>query len=242
MCQAAKRVSAKRKFMAKKNRSGVQWPAQQPSKPRPLYPMIAVAVFVAAGISFMVFGRSGGALTAPAAAASPAQSSATAIASLPPFYGRFYPSQGHAHLDPGTADDFVYNSNPPTSGPHREIFTDTFLSPAPLPPYVAAHLLEHGNVILEYNCICPDIAAGLDSIATSFDNKLIPSDHLQPTAQDVQSAEEQGMVVLVAPYPHMKSKIALTAWTRLATLNAVDQAKILSFVNTFLHNATNAAQ
>jgi len=58
----------------------------------------------------------------------------------------------------------------------------------------------------------------------------------------VQNAEEQGMAVIVAPYPQMKSQIALTAWTRLATLNKPDQAKILSFITWFLHNSTNTSQ
>lgn len=204
--------------------------------------MIAVAVFVAAGIAFMAFGRSGGASTVGATSASPTPSAASSAATPAPFYGKFYSPQGHTHLDPGTPDDFVYDSNPPTSGPHREIFTDAFLSPTPLPAYVQVHLLEHGNVLLQYSCKCPDIASALSAIAMTFDSKQIPADHMQPTAQDVQNAEEQGMAVIVAPYPQMKSKIALTAWTRLATLTTPDQGKIVSFINWFLHNSTNASQ
>lgn len=211
-------------------------------KPMSLYPMIAVVVFVAAGLAFMIFGRSGSASTTAASVASPTPLSASPAPSLPPFYGKSYPSQGHTHLDPGTPDDFVYNSNPPTSGPHREVFTDAFLSPTPLPSFVQVHLLEHGNVLLQYSCKCPDVASALSAIAMNYDNKQIPADHLQPTAEDVQNAEEQGMAVIVAPYPQMKSPIALTAWTRLATLNTPDQAKITSFITWFLHNSTNASQ
>lgn len=242
MCQAAKRAAAKRPLMAKQNKPAQKSSAGQPAQSRPLYPMIAVAVFVIAGIAFVVFGRNSGASTAPASAASPAASASASAPSVPPFYGTAYPSQGHAHLDPGTPDDFVYNSSPPTSGPHREIFTDTFLSPTPLPAYVQVHLLEHGNIMLQYSCKCPDIATALNTFAMTYDNRLIPTDHLQPTAQDVQNAEEQGEAVLVAPYPNMKSKIALTAWTRLATLPALNQAKMASFVNEFLHNEANASQ
>jgi hypothetical protein len=223
--------------MAKSNK-----PTAQAPKPRPLFPLIAVAIFVAAGIAFLMFGRSGSASSGTAAANSPTQSTASSTPTAVPFYGTFYPSQGHTHLDPGTPDDFVYNSNPPTSGPHREIFSDTFISPAPLPSYVQVHLLEHGNILLQYNCKCPEIISGLTAIAMAYDSKLIPADHLQPTAEDVQAAEEQGTAVLVAPYPQMKSKIALTAWTRLAAMNTPDQAKIASFINSYLHNATNASQ
>lgn len=180
------------------------------------------------------------------AAASPVTGSATtaaqAQASAPPFTGKAYPSQGHAHLNPGEPDDFVYNSNPPTSGPHREMFTDTFISPEPLPNYVQVHLLEHGNVLLQYNCSCPDLAAALGSIAMIYDSHLLPANELQPSAADVQNGEEQGSAVIVAPYPHMKSTIALTAWTRLATLPAADKQKIVSFIDTYLHNEANASQ
>ena len=228
--------------MAKKDSQAPKSAAGQPAQSRPLYPMIAVVVFVIAGIAFVVYGRNSSATSAPASTASPVASASSSTASVPPFYGTGYPSQGHAHLDPGTPDDFVYNSNPPTSGPHREIFSDTFLSPTPLPSYVQVHLLEHGNVMLQYSCKCPDVAAALSSFAMTYDNRLIPPDHLQPTPEDVQNAEEQGEAVLVAPYPHMKSKIALTAWTRLATLSSPDQAKMASFINEFLHNAANASQ
>jgi len=172
----------------------------------------------------------------------PAHIAAASAQAAPPLLGKFYPSQGHTHLTPGEPDDFVYSSNPPTSGPHRELFSDVFISPTPLPNYIQVHLLEHGNVLLQYNCNCPDVATALGSIALRYDGKLIPPNELQPMPADVQNAEDQGMAVIVAPYPHMKSKIALTAWTRLATSPSVDKARIESFIKAYLHNGANAAQ
>lgn len=181
-------------------------------------------------------------LVAALACTASAPQAAAVAASSHPFAGIFYPSQGHTHLSPGEPDDFVYNSNPPTSGPHREVFNDAFISPTPLASYVQVHLIEHGNVLLQYNCKCPDVAAALAAVALTYDSRLIPSNQLQPTATDVQNAEEQGLAVIVAPYPHMKQKIALTAWTRLGTLNRVDKQKIVSFINAYLHNSANASQ
>ncbi|MBV8171552.1 MAG: DUF3105 domain-containing protein [Candidatus Eremiobacteraeota bacterium] len=176
-----------------------------------------------------------------------ATSSPTASPAAPPtssvqFLGTHYPSQGHAHFEEGASTAFAYNSNPPTSGPHKEMFSDTFNSATPLPKYVQVHLLEHGNVLLQYNCDCPQLAGALYQIAYGYDSKLIPSDQLQPTTAQVQAAEESGAAVIVAPYPGMTHKIALTAWTRLATLDAVDQAKIMSFINAYVHNTANASQ
>jgi len=42
--------------------------------------------------------------------------------------------------------------------------------------------------------------------------------------------------------PLLSHKIALTAWTQLATLDAVDQAKIMAFIDAYLHNTANASQ
>lgn len=174
------------------------------------------------------------------AGASPAAASNAATG--PAFRGTHYPSQGHTHLNPGEPDDFVYNSNPPTSGPHREIFNDAFISPSALPSPVQVHLVEHGNILLQYNCACPDVAAALGAIAMEYDKGLMPAGALQPTAEVVQSGEEQGLAVIVAPFPHMKSKIALTAWTRLGTLQTLDRQKIESFINLYLHNQDNLSQ
>jgi len=176
------------------------------------------------------------------------QSSAGSAASAAPaasavqFLGTHYPAQGHVHLPPGTTDTFKYDSNPATSGPHRELFTTQFVSPNTLPVYIQVHLLEHGNVLIQYNCSCPELAAQLADIAGEFDNRLYPPSELQPTAADVQNAEEQGLAVIVAPYSNMKSKVALTAWTRLATLDSVDKAKIIAFINAWLNNQANLNQ
>jgi hypothetical protein len=171
-----------------------------------------------------------------------AAANASPQASMQPFLGTHFPAQGHKHFADGESTNFDYNSDPPTSGPHREIFNDAFVSPTPLPKYVQVHLLEHGNVLLQYNCNCPDIAGALAQIAYRYNSQLVPPNRLQPLPQDVQAGEEGGMAVLVAPYPGMKHKIALTAWTRLATLDAIDEQKITSFINAYLHNQTNLSQ
>jgi hypothetical protein len=174
-------------------------------------------------------------------------------ASAPPspapsvFEGEHFPSQGHEGHMPG--DDrkfahFQYSSDPPTSGYHREVMTKLLVSPVPLPKYVQVHLLEHGNVLLQYNCLlpCPGIIAGLTQIANGYNAKLLPPGVVQPTADEVQSAEESGESVLVAPYPGMSHRIALTAWTRLATLDDIDRTKITSFIDRWLHDNDNLSQ
>lgn len=162
------------------------------------------------------------------------------------FSGAHYPSQGHQGHMPG--DDrrfahFQYSSDPPTSGYHREVTTKLLINATPLPKYVQVHLLEHGNILLQYNCLlCPNVAEQLAEIANEFNARLLPPGTLQPTPDQARSAEESGLAVIVAPYPGMPHKIALSAWTRLATLDDVDKTKIMLFVNQWLHNEDNLNQ
>ena len=233
--------------MSKKNKAKAERGAAGKTAPgsagmSPALAGIALGLFIVVAAVWLWYGAHGKTSSA-AAAASPSAPATTAGApSAAAFSGKAFPSQGHAHLNPDEPDDFVYNSNPPTSGPHKEIFSDQFISPNPLPPYIQVHLLEHGNVLLQYNCTCPDVAAALSSIAYAYDSKVIAPHELQPTTEEVQQAEETGRAVIVAPNPTMKTKIALTAWTRLGTLQSVDKPKIDSFIALYLGNSANASQ
>ena len=150
--------------------------------------------------------------------------------------------QGHMRGDEQRFAHFKYNSDPPTSGYHLEAFSPTFVNSQPLPPYMQVHLLEHGNILLQYNCLCPQIANALAAIAEKFNGRLLPPGITQPSTQDVQRIEEGGLAVVVAPYPSMKHTIALTAWTRLATLDSVDESGIVSFINRWQHDTQNLTQ
>ena len=159
--------------------------------------------------------------------------------------GTHFPSQGHPghdKTDPSQVAGFVYNSDPPTSGMHLEHFSDALINAKPLPKWLQVHLLEHGNVLLQYNCNCPDIVAALTQIASEYDNRQLAAGQTTFTPDDVSRIEEAGTGVIVAPYPGMKHKIALTAWTRLESLDSIDQSKIGGFINAYLTNEANATQ
>jgi len=102
----------------------------------------------------------------------------------------------------------AYTSNPPTSGPRLPYLADWGPHALPVPLELQAHNLEHGGILLQYNCPqgCPDVAARLDALARSHD------------------------LVLSAPYPFMAPGIALTAWGHLEILERYDEAAILRFI------------
>ena len=158
---------------------------------------------------------------------------------------RHYPSQGHQGHQPGDLKryaNFRYSSDPPSSGFHREIFSSGFVNADPLPKVVQVHLLEHGNILLQYNCVCPRTSAALAEIAQEFDSRLLPAGTSEPSPDQLKNAEEGGLAVVVAPYPTMSHTIALTAWTRLTTMDSVNKADIISFINRWLRDPDNLAQ
>lgn len=162
--------------------------------------------------------------------------------------GIHFKPQGHpghdktSETDP-TVVNFAYNSDPPTSGMHLEQFAPALINVTPLPKYIQVHLLEHGNVLMQYSCgNCPDVAGALAQIATGYNNQQLPTGQTQFTADDIQRIEESGKGVIVAPYPNMKYKIALTAWTRLEPFDSVDQQGMIRFINAYLFNQENASQ
>jgi hypothetical protein len=119
-------------------------------------------------------------------------------------------SQGQLHLAP-TDPMPQYNSNPPTSGPHDP-------SPVPCGVYRQAvsdikqvHNLEHGVVIVQYD----------PSITDEERNQL------EEFGRDAPSH------ILVAPREGMDTPIAVTAWTKLLSLDTVDIPALEGFYGQF---------
>jgi hypothetical protein len=130
-----------------------------------------------------------------------------AAADLP---GTRFPDQGHRHLASPADPHPPYNSDPPTSGPHLPYLAPWGIHTRPITPQLQVHNLEDGGVLVQYNCDCPDLAERLATIVRRYDR-----------------------FVILAPYPGMKSRIALTAWTRLETLEEFDEARIVRFIEAY---------
>ena len=134
--------------------------------------------------------------------------------------GQQIQSMGQDHIPEGTTVASTrfreYNSDPPTSGPH-------WPKPAPGGSYTTTepderlvHSLEHGYIVIDHNCDpkkaeCDDLIKKLDAIGRRYDwNKVI-----------------------VNYRPQTRSRIALTAWTRLQTLEDYDEGKIVAFIKAY---------
>ena len=123
-----------------------------------------------------------------------------------------FPIQGRTHIQRGQAHP-EYNSKPPTSGWH---YADQVASPGvhvdPIPNEVQVHNLEHGEIMVQYDCPtdCKEMVAALEAIVRTYPKK-----------------------VLLAPYPGTGHPITLTSWGRVKYLEAVDEAVIRKYIADF---------
>ena len=126
--------------------------------------------------------------------------------------GQRISSEGRAHLTVGqTFTD--YRSDPPTSGPHspspmpRGFYTDG------APDERLVHSLEHAYVIINYNCNddeCPETIDQISRVYARYDSKLIANFR-----------------------PQTEARIALTAWTRLETMEEFDEQRATEFIEVY---------
>jgi hypothetical protein len=131
-----------------------------------------------------------------------------AQANLP---GALLPDQGNLHIASAESPHVPYNSDPPTSGPHLPYIAPWGVHTRPIARELQVHNLEDGGVLVQYNCECPDLVTKLKAIVQRYDKHVI-----------------------LAPYPGMKPRIALTAWTRLDTLEELDEARVKRFIEAYI--------
>ena len=121
--------------------------------------------------------------------------------------GVFVPSQGNAHIT-SEAAGFRYSSDPPTSGPHLNSLARWGIHEQSIPKALQIHNLEDGGVLVQYNCNnCDDLVSKLKDIVRRYSDKVI-----------------------LAPYPEMKTRIALTAWSYIDAFDQYDEQRILRFI------------
>ena len=119
------------------------------------------------------------------------------------------PDQGNRHVQTLNESIPPYNSEPPTSGPHLPYIAPWGIHTEPIPRQLQVHNLEDGGVMVQYNCSdgCPDLVARLKAIVSGYEHQVI-----------------------LAPYPGTKTRIALTAWTRLDAFDDIDEKRIRRFI------------
>jgi hypothetical protein len=121
-----------------------------------------------------------------------------------------FASEGRGHVSDINAK-ITYKTFPPTSGTHYDTPAVWNRYSDPLVLAQEVHNLEHGGVIVQYGDKVPQ--ATVDQIVSFYD--------ASPNA------------MLLAPLPRLGNKIALTAWTHLATCTRFDEKAFSSFRDAF---------
>ena len=117
-----------------------------------------------------------------------------------------YPSEGNRHVTDLNAK-VTYKTFPPTSGTHYQIPAVWDIYDRPVNEVQAVHNLEHGGIVIQYGDKVPP--ATVDRIAEFY--------------------RESPNAMLVAPLAGLGNKIALTAWTKLATCTQFNEDGFKTF-------------
>ena len=126
--------------------------------------------------------------------------------------GTYVPSLGNAHIQKAMEPHQVYNSDPPTSGPHLPSIAAWGIHTAPIAKGLQVHNLEDGGVVVQYKCPagCPELLEQLTAVVGRYETRVI-----------------------LAPYPAMDRRIGLTAWTRIDTFDEFDEQRIVRFIDAY---------
>ncbi|HVZ71996.1 MAG TPA: DUF3105 domain-containing protein [Polyangia bacterium] len=129
----------------------------------------------------------------------------------------------------------VYGTNPPSSGNHYPVWADYKTYTTPLPWGHLVHSLEHGAVILVYNC--PDGCADEVARAQALIDTLPPVDGqaggVGPLAlgqADPTCEAPTKRRLILAPDPHLDVRWAATAWTWTLKSSCFDEASFAAFI------------
>ena len=134
-----------------------------------------------------------------------------------PLVGDAIADQGANHVPEGTL--VTYLTNPPTGGSNYTLSAKAGIYDKSVPDGNLIHSMEHGAVILWYNGLSKQDIERLKQIFNSV------------------SISKKIMV----PHATMDVSIALTSWGRLLKLQAIDEVKIKTFMETNENRAPEKA-
>jgi hypothetical protein len=132
-----------------------------------------------------------------------------------------HPIEGHTHV---TECSYVeYHSKPPSSGNHYPFWAAYKTYTAPIPEGFWVHNLEHGAVVVTYNCpkgCDADIAAAGQMLAN------LPTDTSTSCLSATRRVRRRSILV---PDPNLDVPFAASAWGWTLRANCFDSAAFREF-------------
>lgn len=174
------------------------------------------------------------------------------VESSKPLPGTKIADLGRGHVPVG--EEVVYNSNPPTSGKHYEDWIRKGVYDEPKDDRNLVHSLEHGYVIVSYNCdhkvtikkslMTSVYAHGIEEAtesseatdSASLSGSFRSEECHKLVDQLISIYDKKGKIrLIVIPRPNLDSRIALTAWNYIDKFDQFDQARIEKFIDAHLN-------
>ncbi|MBI4127768.1 MAG: DUF3105 domain-containing protein [Parcubacteria group bacterium] len=137
--------------------------------------------------------------------------------------GRAVAAQGRNHIAEAAAHE-PYNTTPPTSGPHYGYTAPWGVHAEHVADEVVVHNLEHGGVIVNYDC-------NRSGENLSEDERANACEELVSQLTDITT--QYRVKVLQHPYEELDYPIVLTAWGRIMELDRFDKDLIQKFIRAF---------
>ena len=130
------------------------------------------------------------------------------------------PTMAARHIEI-SAQHEAYNSDPPTSGPHYTQPAKADFYDEALPDEQPVHDLEHGYVIIWYNC---------NVLSTTDCDKLKADIH--------KVMDESGGIKLIAfPWRSLDIPVIMTSWGRMERFPVFDPNKAAAFIRANLNHS-----
>lgn len=158
-----------------------------------------------------------------------------------PLPGKQMDAQGRDHTTQEQWEKLTYNSNPPTSGAHDPEWTKPGIYDAPVGVGHLVHSLEHGYVLITYNCNPQASASATFTQASAANASALLAQpqwqdsscqQLKTQLKDLANTEKLWKLIVIA-WPWQKDTIALTAWQRIDSFSSFDKNRITNFIKAF---------
>jgi len=130
------------------------------------------------------------------------------------------PLMGALHIPQDAS--VVYDSNPPSSGPHYVTWANFQEFSEPVDDRYLVHSLEHGAVLLLYKCEDAGCPAGLVEGLREVRNAIATDPLCDPSIR---------VRVIIAPRPKNDVMVAAAAWGYTYRADCLDAASLTQFVN-----------
>lgn len=160
-----------------------------------------------------------------------------------PLPGQAIADFGRKHIPKAEWEKFKYNSNPPTSGPHDPEWVRAGVYDTPQGEGNLVHSLEHGYIIISYNCMRLSEKRKTQSEKQASESAAMSDPawndqeckDLKKTLSDF-AKEQKLWKLIVVPRMQLDVPIALTAWTRIAKMEKLDKNLTRRFIDAYRGN------